>query len=460
MKKVLIALLLILSVIAVGCNRQMTEEEADAAFCQNLQAFDDSLANLEAISATSTVGELKDAAAEVEKAWNTVTKSANQLNNVKLDTIDEAWKNLRRTVNQVNSDDTVAAAVINVGVSVKEIRLAYAQIGDVSCPGLVMDSSAQPPAGDAQPADAATAAPEAPAVASETPVAPGFTGTYSATVTLAGSTDTALVLVLNEDQSVFMVMRPTNAMTETIVTGQWQDNGDETVTVTLLELTTGEKLATPEVLAFKLTGEGLDAVQYDEMVYGKDGFSLPRENDTSVAAETNTLQASAEITTTAPISDSAPITAGAPLTASAPVIVIPPATPAESAAAPEDSSAAAEQTAPASPLDRPWQLQQITQTSGVEYTPTDPSLYIVTFNAGGTLSVTADCNTGLGVYQADASGALTIDLASSYAYCAPGSLSNQFISYLNVANAYTVTGDTLGINFSSNSGLMTFTAAP
>ena len=52
MKKVLIALLLILSVLAVGCNRQMTEEEADAAFCQNLQAFDDSLANLEAISAT------------------------------------------------------------------------------------------------------------------------------------------------------------------------------------------------------------------------------------------------------------------------------------------------------------------------------------------------------------------------------------------------------------------------
>ncbi len=459
MKKVLIGLLLILGVIAVGCNQQMTVEEADAAFCQNLQAFDDSLANLEAISATSTVSELKDATAEVEKAWNTVTKSASQLNGVKLDTIDEAWKNLRRTVNQVNDNDTLAAAVINVGVSVKDIRLSYAQIGDVSCPGLATGSSAQQPAGDAQPAEEPTAAPEA-------SVAPGFTGTYSATVTLAASTPIAMVLVLNEDQSVFMVMRPTDMMTETIATGQWQDNGDETVTVTLSELTTGEKLATPEVLAFKLTDEGLDAVQYDEMVYGKDGFSLPREKDTSVAAEANTLQPSAEITTTAPISASAPITAGAPLTASAPltatapIITVPPVPPVESAAAPADSSAAAEQAAPASPLDRPWQLQQITQTSGVEYTPADPSLYMVTFKADGILQVTADCNSGLGVYQANASGALTIDLATAYAYCGPGSLSNQFISYLNVANAYSVAGDALTIAFSNSSGLMTFTAAP
>lgn len=219
-------------------------------------------------------------------------------------------------------------------------------------------------------------------------------------------------------------------------------------------------------MTFKLAGDSLEAVQYDPMVYGENGFSLPRVHDTSVAAEANTLQAGSAITATAPISAAAPITAAAPLTASAPltaaapVLVIPPPTTAEAPAPPADSSTAAEQAAPASPLDRPWQLQQITQTSGVEYTPADPSLYNVTFKAGGALTVTADCNTGLGVYQADASGALTIDLASSYAYCAPGSLSNQFISYLNVANAYTVAGDTLTIAFSSNSGLMTFTAAP
>ena len=103
MKKTLIGLLLILGIIAVGCN-QPTVEEANEAFCQSLQAFGDALTNLETISPTSTVGDLKDASAEVDKAWNQVTKSAKQLNEVKLDTIDESWKNLRRTVNQVNDN--------------------------------------------------------------------------------------------------------------------------------------------------------------------------------------------------------------------------------------------------------------------------------------------------------------------------------------------------------------------
>ena len=108
MKKTLIGLLLILGIIAVGCN-QPTVEEANEAFCQSLQAFGDALTNLETISPTSTVGDLKDASAEVDKAWNQVTNSAKQLNEVKLDTIDESWKNLRRTVNQVNDNDTLLA---------------------------------------------------------------------------------------------------------------------------------------------------------------------------------------------------------------------------------------------------------------------------------------------------------------------------------------------------------------
>ena len=155
MKKYVIGLLLILSVTAVGCNQQMTVEEANAAFCENLQAFDDSLTNLDTISATSTVGELKEASAQVDEAWNQVTKSVKQLNQVKLDTIDETWKNLRRTINQVNDDDTLAAVAINVGVSVKEIRASYGLIGDVDCPNFVVGSSTQEPASDAQPAEPA-----------------------------------------------------------------------------------------------------------------------------------------------------------------------------------------------------------------------------------------------------------------------------------------------------------------
>ena len=455
MKKYVIGLLLILSVTAVGCNQQMTVEEANAAFCENLQAFDDSLTNLDTISATSTVGELKEASAQVDEAWNQVTKSAKQLNQVKLDTIDETWKNLRRTINQVNDDDTLAAVAINVGVSVKEIRASYGLIGDVDCPNFVVGSSTQEPASDAQPAEPAGDSQPAEAIPTE-PVAPGFTGTYSTTLTLPDAPSTIMVLVLHEDGTAIEVTRSLEQNSENRLVGQWQDSGDGTASVTLTESIDKQVLATPIVYVFRLEGDQLIAVDFDATVYGPDGFSLQRTQDPAVLAEAAAMaaQASSGITTTAPL------TASETVTDAAPIIVIPPATATEMPAPSADASPAAEQVAPASPLDGTWQLQQISQTSGVNYTPDDPGLYTVTFKADGAVSVTADCNSGVGTYQAGASGTLSIQLTSTNDFCASGSLSNQFISYLKVANSYTVDGNALSIGFSSNNGLMTFTAAP
>lgn len=447
MKKLLIGLLVIVSVIAAGCS-QPTVEEATETFCQNLQAFGDALANLESINATSTIGDLKDATAEVDDAWNQVTKSARELNEVKIDTIDESWKNLRQTVNQVDADDTIAAAVANVGVGLHEVKLAYEAVGQVHCPGLAPIQPPQAPAGDA-----ATTAP-----ATTEPAPPGFTGTFSSTLMLAGSA-TDMVLVLNEDTSVFVVMRPVDQATETIVLGRWQDNGDGTAAVTLTKMQDGQELATPETIVFRLDGENtLAAFQFDETVYGADGFSLQRMQNSAVAAETAAMaqQVGEAVTTTVSLTTTEPLTA-------TPAITDATALPADLFAVPAEQTepaAPAEAALADSPLGRTWQLQQITQNSGVTYTPVDPALYTVTFNADGTVNVLADCNTAIGTYQASDSGTLTIDLVTANAYCAAGSLSNQFISYLNVANSYEVEGDQLLIGFSNNYGFMNFTAAP
>lgn len=493
MKKTLISLLLIMSVIAAGCN-QPTAEEANDAFCQSLQAFGEALVDLNSLSATSTVGDLKDATAQMDDAWNATTKSAKELNEVKLDTIDESWKNLRRTVNQVDNDETLAAAATSIGVSVEEIKVSFDQIGEVYCPGLAMVTESQEPADEAQPADLIPAE-SAPA---------GFPGTYGVSLMLAGS-ETNMVLVLNEDSSVFVVMRPVGQTTEIIVSGQWQDNGDGTATVTLTEMQGGQMLATPETISFRLEGDALVAFQFDETVYGADGFTLQRMPDDAVAAEAAAVaqQAGAAMTTTTPLTTAVPltttapatatesallpadlfgvpgepaqqasaaITASAPLTTAVPLTATTPTTTTEAAAPltdqlgvpaePAAPEAPAEPELAASPLGRVWLLQQIVQTSGVNYTPDDPALYTVTFNADGTLSILADCNTGVGTYQASESGALTINLSATHAYCAAGSLSNQYISYLTVANSYDVQGDVLGIGFSSNNGTMTFAAAP
>ncbi|MEZ4768695.1 MAG: hypothetical protein R2844_09755 [Caldilineales bacterium] len=416
MKKILIGLLLILSVTVVACNRQMTVEEANAAFCQNLQAFDDALTNLDAISATSTVGELKDASADVDKAWNEVTKSASQLHEAKLDTIDETWKNLRRTVNQINNSDTLAAAAANVGVGVKEIKASYSLLGEIDCPTFTGGRSSQESASDAQPVEPSVEAQSNEAQPAEAPAAepaaPGLTGTYSTTLTLPDTPAAVMVLVLNEDGTVFEVTRLQDQTNENILVGQWQDNGDETVGVTLTESMDKNQLATPIVYVFKLEGDQLIAVDYDETIYGPQGFSLQRMMDPALAADVTALaaQASSGITSTASISDTALVTASETLTDSAPLIAVPPATSSEPPAEPPGD---AEQAAPASSLVGSWQLQEITQTSGMNYAPETPGLYVVTFNAIGTLNVTADCNTGVGAYQAGDNGTLTIDLSTT-----------------------------------------------
>ncbi len=424
MKKLLIGLLLIVSVLAAGCN-QPTVEEANDTFCQSLEAFGDALVNLETISPTSTVGDLKDASAEVDKAWNQVTKSAKQLNDVKLDTIDESWKNLRRTINQVSDSDTLAAAAVNVGVSAKEIKVSYDQIGEVHCPGLTMVTESQEPANATQPAEAPAAEP--------TPV--GFTGTYSTTLALAGVPPTVVVLVFNEDGTVFNVTRAVDQTEENILVGEWQDNGNATASVNLTTTTDGQKISTPIAYVFRLDGATLVAVQFDETVYGPEGFSLQRVPDMAVAAEAAAVAQQA-ITATMPLTTAVPMTttattagnallpadlfsvpaepaqqAGATITTTAPLTATSLATTTEATALPADQvAAAAEPALAASPLGRVWRLQQITQTSGVNYTPDDPALYTVTFNADGTLNVTADCNAGVGTYQASESGMLTIDL--------------------------------------------------
>lgn len=446
MKKYLIGLLLVLSIVAAGCS-QPTVEEATDAFCTNLQAFGDALANLEEINATSTVGELKNATESVEDAWNATTKSARDLNEVKLDTVDEAWKNLRRTINQVSADDTLAAAVANVSADIQEVRIAYQQIGDATCPGVV----ASPPVGEAasEPQPAAPAAEPAP---------PGLTGTYSATLMLAGS-ETEMVLVLNEDSSVFAVIRPVEKPAETIVLGQWQDNGDGTAAISLEQMMDGDLLATPETFAFRLEGDQLVAFQFDETVYGADGFSMQRMRDLAVVAEAAAVaqQASAGITATTSLTAAIPLTATTPATSTGGT-----ALPSGFfGVSPEQTQpeAVAEPALAASPLGRVWQLQQISQNSGVNYTPDDPGLYTVTFKADVTLTVLADCNTGTGTYQASNDGDLTIQLSASHAYCGASSLSNQFISYLSVASSYSVQGDQLTIGFSNGAGQMAFTAA-
>jgi len=87
--------------------------------------------------------------------------------------------------------------------------------------------------------------------------------------------------------------------------------------------------------------------------------------------------------------------------------------------------------------------------------------YAITFNADGTATVTADCNTANGTYSLSGEDGLTIRiLATTAAACPAGSLSDTFIEYLNQAGTFAAAEGSLTIDLMAEGGTMTFTAAP
>ena len=58
-----------------------------------------------------------------------------------------------------------------------------------------------------------------------------------------------------------------------VQTGTWQDNGDDTLTVTLTDVD-GKKMAKPTVIKFKREGAFLNAAEYDKAIFGAEGLKL------------------------------------------------------------------------------------------------------------------------------------------------------------------------------------------
>lgn len=87
--------------------------------------------------------------------------------------------------------------------------------------------------------------------------------------------------------------------------------------------------------------------------------------------------------------------------------------------------------------------------------------YTITFNADGTASVVADCNSGKGTYEVLGDAGLNISIrAITAAACPAGSLGGSFVDNLNFAGLFAVDGDTLTIELMADGGTMTFVATP
>jgi heat shock protein HslJ len=84
--------------------------------------------------------------------------------------------------------------------------------------------------------------------------------------------------------------------------------------------------------------------------------------------------------------------------------------------------------------------------------------YTIAFNADGTASVVADCNTGSGSYNVNGEQLNVSILAVTLVACPSGSLGGSFVEFLNQAGTFAISDGTLTIELMADGGAMTFVA--
>jgi outer membrane murein-binding lipoprotein Lpp len=423
--KTLILILAALALLALaGCASQ-TPEEATAEFCASLQAFDDSVKQLEQITPDNTVGEVNQAREEVADAWQQVTRSAENLTEVRVESIENTWKNLEQTIGAISNRDTIAEAAASVTASAAAVRAAVDEVGSVTCPEL---------AGAEEEATATVQEIEAPALLTATaiPIAE-IAGVYTGSVPPSNGSELAVTLTLhpNGDASMVFSSRPAGAgagefVDEQILEGAWTENPDGTASVTIDRLADGTQLAVAESLTFVREQGQLVAVEYNQELFGSSGL---------------TLQASVEAT------------AGA-----SPGVVVTSTLEAATAGASSAGEAASTDAEAVALTGTTWQLLQIDQGSASPIAVPDPSLYTLTLADDGSVVARSDCSSGAGAYQVDGAN-ISFLINWDAATCPLTSLARQYSTYLEYANAFLLQDGSLLIYYSSSSGTMTFAAA-
>lgn len=104
-----------------------------------------------------------------------------------------------------------------------------------------------------------------------------FVGEYGATLPAASSPGRDIVLSLQLDNSAQLSSDYLNGEAPIVETGDWQDNGNNTATVSLSGRLDGVVYEAPEVITFQLEGSTLTATEYDQTLYGSAGLTLERQ---------------------------------------------------------------------------------------------------------------------------------------------------------------------------------------
>ncbi|MCI0439730.1 MAG: hypothetical protein L0177_11465 [Chloroflexi bacterium] len=120
--------------LAVGCSSP-SPAEAEAALCNDLALFEQSVGNLTNISIHSNVGELKTARNEIQGAFDNLKESAAEVSNDRVDELIDAFENLAVAINNLPNETTIPDAAASLQEEVAAVTAARQGLGDaVDCP--------------------------------------------------------------------------------------------------------------------------------------------------------------------------------------------------------------------------------------------------------------------------------------------------------------------------------------
>jgi hypothetical protein len=179
--------------LLTACEDEPSADEARDALCDDLSAFRDATQELSDIDANSTVGELEDARDDLAAAWDDVQASAEDVDDPKLEELEEAYASLEATIDGIDEETMISDAIADVQADLEAVDAAWQQV-----------FAAQPCDGDAEPTAEAEGTPTesieptaaaTEATGTETPAAetPAVSPTVAATTPTAAATTAATV---------------------------------------------------------------------------------------------------------------------------------------------------------------------------------------------------------------------------------------------------------------------------
>lgn len=132
-----IALLLVcLSPIALAaCQpiQPVAVDDAKAAYCTSLDAYNEAVENLQNLPEGATVEELETAADAVSDAYGELENSAWQLADAQTAVLEESYDVMRDSVDSIDSGTTLGDARAVISDSVATYKETFQEVREVSC---------------------------------------------------------------------------------------------------------------------------------------------------------------------------------------------------------------------------------------------------------------------------------------------------------------------------------------